>query len=204
MRSWLPEGVDGLEERESAHRLADSWLQRFGPATLADLQWWTGWTGKTTQEALTDCGAEQVELDGQVGWVAAGDVHAPQDPGERWEALLPGLDPTTMGWKQRDWYLPAEAVECFDRNGNAGPTIWVDGQVVGAWAQARDGQIRTHWFAQVPSERRERVLQRAEELRSWLGSTRFSVRFPGRVNASLLAGTATGTAVGTAAHRQRA
>ncbi len=187
MRSWLPEGVDGLDELDAAHRLAHSWLRRFGPATLADLQWWTGWTVGLTRTALIDCGAEQVELDGQVGWVAAGDAEAPHDPGEPWEALLPGLDPTTMGWKQRDWYLPAEAADCFDRNGNAGPTIWVDGQVVGAWAQAKDGQIRTHWFVPVPSARRERVLQRAEELRSWLGSIRFSVRFPGRVNASLLA-----------------
>ena len=45
-----------------------------------------------------------------------------------------------MGWKLRDWYLPAAAADAFDRNGNAGPTLWVDGRVVGAWAQAPDGE----------------------------------------------------------------
>ena len=31
------------------------------------------------------------------------------------------------------------ATDLFDRNGNAGPTIWVDGRIVGGWAQAGDG-----------------------------------------------------------------
>ena len=63
-------------------------------------------------------------------------------------ALLPSLDPTTMGWKERDWYLPAAAAQAFDRMGNAGPTIWVDGQVAGVWAQTTDGEIRTHFFVE--------------------------------------------------------
>ncbi len=45
-------------------------------------------------------------------------------------ALLPGLDPTTMGGSSDDWYVTDDvAVLVFDRNGNAGPTIWVDGVV---------------------------------------------------------------------------
>ena len=37
-------------------------------------------------------------------------------------ALLPGLDVTTMGWFDRDWYLGEHAKQVFDRTGNAGPT----------------------------------------------------------------------------------
>ncbi len=29
----------------------------------------------------------------------------------------------------------------FDVNGNAGPTVWWDGRVVGGWSQRRDGEI---------------------------------------------------------------
>ncbi len=184
---WLPGGVGDLDETEAARDLADRWLRRFGPGTAADLQWWAGWTVATTRRALADAEAVPVLLeDGEPAWVAAGDDDPVPDPGP-WEALLPGLDPTTMGWKRRDWYLPAGASDAFDRNGNGGPTIWVDGRVVGYWTQRPDGEIRLHWFEDVPEERRRSISRRADEVRDWLGDSRFSVRFPGRIHATLLA-----------------
>ena len=56
-------------------------------------------------------------------------------------ALLPGLDPTTMGWQDRGWFLGEHAKALFDTNGNAGPTLWWDGRVVGGWAQRRSGEV---------------------------------------------------------------
>lgn len=185
MDSWLDGGLDDLKEAEAASELALRWLHAFGPATTADLQWWMGWTGATTKRALADCGAVAVDLDGRSGWVAPGDEGSvrPVDP---WVAVLPGLDPTTMGWKERDWYLPADCADCFDRMGNAGPTIWVDGQVVGAWVQAPDGELRTRYFVEVPADRRAEVAQRLRELADLLGDTRFTVRFPSPASARLL------------------
>ncbi|MGZ8742477.1 MAG: winged helix DNA-binding domain-containing protein [Nocardioides sp.] len=185
MDSWLPGGLGDQAEREAARGLADRWLRRFGPATAADLQWWTGWTATLTRRALADCEAVPVDLEGQPGWLAAGDEGPVEDPGE-WAALLPGLDPTTMGWKQREWYLPEAAADLFDRNGNAGPAIWADGRVVGAWAQAPDGEIRTRWFVDVPARTRRAVADEADRLTSLVGDTRFSVRFPGIAHKALL------------------
>jgi hypothetical protein len=38
--------------------------------------------------------------------------------------LLPGLDPTPMGWHRRDWYLGEQvAPAVVDRTGNIGPTV---------------------------------------------------------------------------------
>lgn len=91
-----------------------------------------------------------------------------------------------MGWRERGFYLPEEAAPAWDRNGNAGPTVWVDGRVVGAWARTDDGEIRLHWFLDVPAERRAEVEERARELGSWVGRTRFSVRFPGAIHATLV------------------
>jgi signal transduction histidine kinase len=48
-------------------------------------------------------------------------------------ALLPSLDSTTMGWRGRDWYVGTHAHRLFDRTGNAGATIWLDGRVVGGF-----------------------------------------------------------------------
>ena len=43
-------------------------------------------------------------------------------------ALLPTLDPTTMGWKQRGFYLdPDDVPYLFDTVGNGGTTAWWDG-----------------------------------------------------------------------------
>jgi Winged helix DNA-binding domain len=182
--SWLPGGLGNLDPRQAAAELAGRWLQRFGPATTADLQWWMGWTMNRTKQALADCGAVEAELEGGAGWLAADDP--PPDPVEPWVAVLPGLDPTIMGWKQRDWYLPSTSAEVFDSAGNGGPSLWVDGRVVGAWAQTKDGAIHTHYFERVAAARRREIDERVEELKSWIGDTRFTVRFPGDIHARLL------------------
>jgi hypothetical protein len=194
--SWLPGGLGNLEPQAAAAELAGRWLQRFGPATTADLQWWMGWTLKRTKQALVDCGAAEAELESGQAWLAADD--SPLAPVEPWVAVLPGLDPTIMGWKQRDWYLPETSREVFDSAGNGGPSLWVDGRVVGAWAQTRDGTIHTHYFERVAAARRRVIDQRIDELKSWIGDTRFTVRFPGNIHARLLG---TRTVPGFAAKR---
>src|SRR5690606_8597021 len=85
----------------------------------------------------------EVSLDGGgTGWVLPDDTE-PVDPVEPWAALLPTLDPTTMGWRGRAFYLdPADVPSLFDTNGNAGSTAWWDGRIVGAWAQDPDGAVR--------------------------------------------------------------
>ena len=191
MDSWLVGGLGDLDEREAARDLADRWLRRFGPATTADLQWWSGWTATLTRQALADCAAVPVELGSatgsgsEPGWLAAGD-EAPVDDAGEWVALLPGLDPTTMGWKQREWYLPDPCLDLFDRNGNAGPAIWADGGVVGAWAQAPDGEIRTRYLVDVHARTRRAVAVETERIADLVGDARFTVRFPGIAHRALL------------------
>ena len=182
--SWLPGGLGDLDPRLAAAELAARWLQRFGPATTVDLQWWMGWTLKRTRQALADCGAVEVDLDDVTGWLAADDP--PLAPVEPWVAVLPGLDPTIMGWKQREWYLPSTSLEVFDGVGNGGPSLWVDGRVVGGWAQTKDGSVHVHYFERVGADRRREIDQRIDELKSWIGKTRFTVRFPGDIHARLL------------------
>ena len=182
--SWLPGGLGTADPRSSAAELAGHWLRRFGPATTADLQWWMGWSATTTKQALADCGAAAVEVASGPAWLSPDDQDQPAP--EPWVAVLPGLDPTTMGWKQRDWYLPAASGEAFDSNGNGGPTLWVDGRIVGAWAQTRDGDILIHYFEPVGAARRREIDARISELRAWIGETRFTVRFPGEIHDQLL------------------
>jgi hypothetical protein len=185
--TWLDGGLGELDEREAARDLALRWLRAFGPATSRDLQWWTGWTSATTKRALSDLGAVEVRVDSGAAYVVPGD-EGEEPPAGPWAALLPGLDPTTMGWKERDWYLPPQAGAAFDRMGNAGPTIWVDGRVVGVWVQDKAGELRTHLFERLTPQQQGAVDERLRTLSSVIGATRFTVRFPSPVSTALATG----------------
>ena len=129
-----------MEAATARAELARRYLDRFGPATTADLKWWTGWTVANTKAALAATGAVEVALSEGTGWVLPDDGGPGRAPAP-WVALLPSLDPTTMGWQQRGWYLGEHGRELFDRNGNAGPTVWADGRIIGGWAQRRSGEV---------------------------------------------------------------
>jgi hypothetical protein len=184
---WVQGGIDaGLDRRTAAAGLARRWLRAFGPGTRADLQWWAGWTAATTTRALADVDAVAVELAEGVGYVLPDDL-GPAEAAEPWVALLPGLDPTTMGWKERSWYLdPAVAAAVFDRNGNGGPTVWADGRIVGGWVQRRDGTVAVRLLTDVDEAHRSAIDDAAARLQELLGDVRFSVRFPAPVQAALL------------------
>jgi hypothetical protein len=183
---WLDGPIADLPVEEARAALVHAWLARFGPATVDDIKWWTGWTMGHTRAALAAVDVEPVELDGTEGLVLAGDTEAPEP--EPFVALLPGLDPTTMGWKQRDWYVGDHRPQIFDRNGNAGPTVWVDGRIVGGWAQRKTGEVVFRLREDVGAERTAEVAERAAALEELLGEVRVVVRFPGPLDKELVRG----------------
>jgi hypothetical protein len=190
MEDWLPGGIAGMDPREASAQLVRRWLHAFGPATTADVQWWTGWTVSDTRRSLDDAGAIAVTMETADGdsdaWLAPDDLDTVR-ASSKWVAILPGLDSTTMGWKDRRWYLtPGVASHVVDRNGNAGPTIWVDGRVVGSWVQRKDGTIALGWLTDVPPARRAQVEASARVLEQEVGDTRFTTRFPAPIQTALL------------------
>ena len=173
---WLGAGFPDLDPAAARARLLHRWLTAYGPVTMTDVTWWSGWTMRRAKDALAACGAEPVEMDGGPGFVAAGD-REPAPPGASWVALLPGLDPTVMGWKERGWYLGGHAERLFDRNGNAGPTVWLDGRVVGGWGQRRDGRVVFELLEPVAHSARDRVADEAARIEEWLAGTVVTPRF---------------------------
>ncbi|MCA9556470.1 MAG: winged helix DNA-binding domain-containing protein, partial [Myxococcales bacterium] len=65
----------------------------------------------------------------------------------------------------------------FDRNGNVGPTIWVDGRVVGGWAQRSDGEVVVRLLEDVGRSAKRAVEARAAELGAWLDGVVTTPRF---------------------------
>jgi hypothetical protein len=173
---WLGHPPDPLDSAPAQVALLRGWLARFGPATETDMRWWTGWTARETRAALAAFPHSVVELDGATGYVLAGDLE-PVDRLEPSAAFLPTLDPTTMGWKEREWYVgPYERV-LFDLSGNAGPTVWWDGRVVGAWAQRRDGEIAFRLLEDVGAEAVTAIESEADRLCAWIGDARLTSAF---------------------------
>jgi hypothetical protein len=174
---WLPAGIPSMGVDEARARLVGRWLRTFGPGTRDDIRWWTGWTVAAVRAALAANHAVEVGLDdGRVGWVLPDDTDPVPDPGA-WAALLPALDATTMGWADRDWYLGPHRPRVFDSVGNGGPTIWVDGRIVGGWAQRPDGEIALRLLEDVGAEARDAIDAAAGRVQAWLGPERFRTVF---------------------------
>jgi hypothetical protein len=174
--SWLGGDIRAIDQAAAQAELLRCWLVSFGPATETDLRWWAGWTAREARAALAAVPHLVVDLDGSTGFVLADDLDDVETP-EAWAALLPALDPTTMGWKERAWYLGPHGSVLFNSSGNAGPTVWWDGRIVGGWSQRHDGEIVYRLLEDVGSDAEAAVEAEAARLAAWLGDVRLSPGF---------------------------
>ncbi len=186
MADWVGE-LPVVAPSDARSELVQRWLRAYGAGTLDDVVWWTKWTKADARAALADAGAVAVTVDtGRdatvPGWALPGDLDdtpaalAVPDKVPP-VALLPALDPTVMGWRHRAWYVGPDPAALFDRNGNAGPTVWVGGQVVGAWSQRSDGAVVIRLLRDVPRRDARRVDDAARELTDWMDGARVIPRF---------------------------
>ena len=175
--TWLGAPLPAIDAAEASIALLRAWLTAYGPGTMADIRWWTAWTAKQTNAALDALDVEEVALDdGDTGFVLADDL-APVRSRAHWVAFLPALDATTMGWKERDWYLGSHGPTLFDRNGNAGPTVWVDGRVVGGWSQRANGDVVYRLVERVDATAKKKLDTERDRLTAWFGGDRITPRF---------------------------
>ncbi|MEV5575141.1 winged helix DNA-binding domain-containing protein [Spirillospora sp. NPDC052269] len=173
IETWLPGGVPSMPVDEARAEVVRRYLRTFGPATAVDVKWWTGWTAGEVRKALA--GLDTAETD--AGLVLADDLEPVPAP-EPWAALLPALDATPMGWKERDFYLaPGHVPALFDRNGNIGPTVWWDGRIVGGWGQDAGGEVVFRFLEDAGSDAEAAVAAEAERMSAFLGGVRITPRF---------------------------
>ena len=163
---WWPDGIPELEPAQARTQLVQEYLRRFGPATETDVAWWTGWAKGTTRKALA-----ALDTVGFAGGLVLADDAASTDAVEPTARLLPALDPTPMGWKSREWFLPEDAAPLYDTYGNVGPTVWWGGEVVGSWAVRPDGSVVTGLLVDRGDEARSAVQAAAQALTARLAAT---------------------------------
>jgi hypothetical protein len=83
-----------------------------------------------------------------------------------------------MGWRERAWYLGPYSDQLFDTAGNAGPTAWWDGRIVGGWRQTDSGEVKLRMLEDVDVEGRRALEHEAARLSEWLGGRRVLLRVP--------------------------
>ncbi len=72
----------------------------------------------------------------------------------------------------------AEGSQLFDSSGNAGPTVWWDGRIVGGWRQRDTGEVDLQMLEDVGTEGLRAVGHEVVRLTEWFGGTRVLPRFP--------------------------
>jgi hypothetical protein len=186
LSDWLP-GIDleSVAPQEAKVWLVRRYLAAFGPATLDDVQWWTGFTKGEAKETLESLGSAVVKVAikdlGNEYLMLAEDAQqlrdfAPEDTACVF--LLPCLDPYIMGYQDRRRFLASEhRAKLFDRAGNAVPTVWVNGRVVGAWGQHKeDGSVVYGIFEPVEEGKRV-LLDKHQQLEEFLDGEFVPPRF---------------------------
>jgi hypothetical protein len=177
LSDWLPDvDLASVPTAEARSWLVRSYLGAFGPSTLGDIQWWTGFSRSETAEILGFLRAELVEVTiaglGPGHLMLAGDVRRFSNfvpPSSPHSFFLPGLDPYIMGYKSRGRFLAREhRSKVLDRAGNAMPTVWINGRVAGAWAQRKDGTVVYDFFGPVDDGDTVLVATRARNLERFL------------------------------------
>jgi uncharacterized protein YidB (DUF937 family) len=189
---WIG-ALPAIAPGDARAELVRRWLRAFGPGTIDDLAWWTKWTKTQVKAALSAVDAVEVTVDTAhrtaPAWVLPDDLDDTLEPDARPVSLLPALDSTVMGWKERAWYLGDHAVRLFDRNGNAGPTVWVGGRVVGAWSQREGGKVVTALLEPVDPGTATMIDESAGRLTEWMDGVRVTPRFTNPLERELANGT---------------
>ncbi len=190
MDRWLPGALPPIERSVAERTLVEAYVRRFGPVTPIDVAWWTGWSKTRVNAVLKGLGLVTVRFDdGSEGILLESEVDATISSGQSL-AFLPGLDSTVMGWKQRGWYMGehgAFAQTLVDRAGNVGPTVWLDGRVIGGWVHRPDGKVSYALLEAVPKQRLKAIAAEAERVEALIGPARVNARFPAPLQKRLLA-----------------
>jgi hypothetical protein len=165
--------LEPMGEREATMHIVRQYLRSFGPATEADMAWWTGLGKVSTHIALQHMRGEvvQIQITDRVGdhlMLRAEAETCQQQPTPLLPVvnLLPSHDPYLLGYRDRDRYVEARyADRSFDQTGNVTSTILLNGRMNGVWDLiAETGQVRLYLFKDVDDEVRTAIETAARQI----------------------------------------
>jgi Winged helix DNA-binding domain len=133
---WIGPAPKRIDRDASLAELARRYLVAFGPATEADLAYWSGLPKRDARAGLAAIATELTQHDGglvDLKQRRAGPDRAPSK-------LLPLWDNYLLGWKDRGFQIDPEHTLTIYANGMIGPAAARGGMLVGGWT-ARNGRV---------------------------------------------------------------
>ncbi|TMF63378.1 MAG: winged helix DNA-binding domain-containing protein [Chloroflexi bacterium] len=117
-------------------------------------------------------GEHVARVDIQLGYAQLVEGYLP------WAALLPALDPTALGWKEREFFLDPDFYPAiFDWSGNCGTTAWWNGKIVGAYIQDDAGRVELIVPQDPRRAGRAALNAEAKRLEDWLDGERVTAAY---------------------------
>ena len=167
----VPE-TKSLTRDEALAKLTRRYFTSHGPATLQDFVWWSGLTAADAKHgiALVHSDLKEALLEEKSYWSA---------PTKRTRAtpqsahLLPAFDEYSVAYKDRQRLFEFDHPKSLTTPmGLLGPTVLVDGKVVGAWNRTSDkGTITLNLARSLKKPERLAVAQAAERYAEFLGES---------------------------------
>lgn len=137
---WLPK-FKPANSKTAVPDLLTNYLYAYGPATPAQFAQWLAASPKWAAELFRSKHVEQIDIDGNTAWIAAGDTKFPKTKpaGVR---LLPYFDAYVVGSHPRQLVYPGRAKERATSRGQPGnfPVLLINGVVAGVWHLARSAK----------------------------------------------------------------
>jgi len=144
---WMGELPAEMDAAEARIELARRYLRAFGPATVDDLKWWSGWTKRDATPALTSLAESgeiiRVSVDGVDSWLPADETIGEAVPSVR---LLPIWDAYFMAYAtsgRARQVAPSDYPRVYDKSGNGTSVVLQDGMAAGIWELDADGGLIT-------------------------------------------------------------
>lgn len=175
---WLPEPPYEITEREAGARLAEMYLEAYGPASVSDFSYWSGMRVREAAPIFEQISGstEEVRIEGKRGkyLILGGDTDALSRAGEEpsWARLLPQFDALIMGHSDKSRFLdPQMKGEIFLPRADVAATILVDGQVYGTWSirKKKNWEVSLSPFHRPELDMRELVENEIDDLRRFTG-----------------------------------
>lgn len=166
-------------EAEAQAALVQAYLAAFGPATEADISFWTGFGKSETARAVGALAAKTTltMVEGIPGMLLllkdqAAALSSTQPPSLPAVNFLPADDPFTTAYRaSRSRYLadPKQQRQVFSSTGAAQPAVLVNGQIIGTWQWANN-QLTWELFAEVDPNLQPLLQTESERLAAFLDS----------------------------------
>jgi len=174
VRDWLDRPVrSDLGPSDPIAELAVRYLRAHGPATPADLAFWSGIRPGDANRAWSSMGRRLIQVDTSRGpaWRLRS-VSAMAPPGS--VRLLPSFDEYLLGWRNRDLLATTSEWRRINRGGGwLHPVVLADGRALGTWSMEKGPggmRVEVSSFTRLQPSIQRRVGVEARRVGAFLGA----------------------------------